>query len=70
MFTIKLDGEDLVLAQDDREVMRRSIRLDDGVEHAHQAATEVSHALAIALNALVVQAWRARLLDRTDGFHR
>jgi hypothetical protein len=70
MFTIKLDGEDLVLAQDDREFVRRTVLLDRDLADAADAVTDVGQALMLALDEVVKQAWRARALDRTDGFHR
>lgn len=70
MFTIKFEGEDLVLAQDDREVERRVVQLDGKLEDAIDSVTDVVRALTIALDEVAKQAWRARVLDRTDGFHR
>lgn len=70
MFTIKLEGEDIVLAQDDREVERRTVTLDRDLSDAADAVTDVVRALLFALNEVVRQAWHARVLDRTDGFHR
>jgi hypothetical protein len=70
MFTIKLDGGDLVLAQDDREVVRRAVPLDRHLDDAVDAVTDVVTSLQHALDAVVKHAWRTNALTSTDGFHR
>lgn len=70
MFTVSFEGDDVVLRQDEREVERRVVPLDAKLEDAIDVVTDVVRALTIGLDEVVKQAWRARVLDRTDGFHR
>lgn len=70
MFTIKLDGEDLVLAQDDREVVRRTVPLDGDRDACHDVVTDVSAALLLALDEVVKHAWRSRHWPLTDSLIR
>lgn len=70
MFTIELEGDAIVLRQDDREVVRRSSGHPDDLQLSLAAADVVVERLRTALHEVARHAFRHRLLDRTDGFHR
>lgn len=70
MFTVSFEGEDLVLRQGDREFARTTVPLNGDLDGCLEAVTTVTTPLQYALDEVVRQAWRARVLDRTDGFHR
>ena len=70
MFTVTLEGDDIVVKQDDREFARTTVPLAGDLDGCLEAVTTVTTPLQYALDEVVKQAWRARVLDRTDGFHR
>jgi hypothetical protein len=70
MFQIEVREDTIAFLQDEVVVFVESFDPDGSLEDAYVVVDDVIQRLTIATREVVRLAWRARVLDRTDGFHR
>jgi len=70
MFKIEVREDTIAFLQDEKVVFVESFDPNGLLENAYVVVDDVIQRLTIATREVVRLAWRNRVLDRTDGFHR